>query len=307
MAQDEASDSKIVDRLKNQPPFPEETPEEPPAEPQPEPETPPEAPVEPVEETKPPEETEDEQKKRTQEQFEKLKEHNAELKRQLDEAKTPKKNALDALIPENPPPSTTNVIPTPQQYPTLSPKEIKDTFAGLIDENGYVDTGLLKETLVGLQRAKEEAEKRVVEAETRVKNVERKQADFERKQIMKEVHAVYPRLDPENAGSEEPDKKFSQTFYDLFQGEIMHQWSTVGTADPMKVAEKVSGILYGQGMTKADKEKAEKAELAKKNINATSVKPASTHETYKDKDELIKATQQGKRGALAERLARSGY
>jgi hypothetical protein len=286
---EETSDPNIVSRLAKLPPFDDEVPPEPV--------------VEEVKEEVKVEETEDEQKKRTTEQFEKLKQHNAELKKQLEEQKVPQKNALDALIPESP---VTNQIPNTQQFPTLTPKEIKDTFAGLTDENGYVDTGLLKETLVSLQKAKEESEKRAADAEQVAKNVSRRQDDFERKQIMKEVHGIYPKLDPENAISEDPEKKFDQRFYDLFQGQIMREWTSAGTADPMKVAEKVSDILYPKDMTKATKEKAEAAELAKKNINATTVKPTSTSSSYKNQDELILATRKGRPGALAERLRAIG-
>jgi len=293
------SDPNIVARLSKIPPFDDEVPPAPVEEVKEE-ETPAEEPVEEVKEEVKVEETEDEQKKRTSEQFEKLKKHNEELKKQLEEKQTPQKNALDALIPESP---VTNVIPTTQEYPKLAPKEIKETFANLTDDQGYVDTGLLKETLIDLQKAKAEAEKRAAEAETLAKNTSRRQDEFERKQIMKEVHGIYPKLDPENAASDDPDKKFDQRFYDLFQGQIMREWTSVGTADPLKIAAKVSDILY-PGMTKADKEKSAAAELAKKNINATKVAPSSTHENYTDRDELIRKTRSGDHGAIMERLNR---
>jgi hypothetical protein len=322
---DEASDPKIVDRLKKLPPFDEEdvpqvapqtlTDPTEPVEPAPEPTTeefiqeegrqnlikkvfdegsPPPPPATPEEE---------EARKRTQEQFDKLKEHNAELKKKLDEIQIPKKNALDALYPESP---VTNVIPTTQQYPTLAPKEIKDTFANLTDDQGYVDTGLLKETLTNLQKAKEDAEKIAKDATDRVQKVERRQDDFERGQAMKEVHKDFPKLNPDNATSDDPALKFDNRFYEQFQKELMYQWSTKGTADPMDVARKASDIIYGADMRKADKEKIEAAELAKRNINATSVKPASTVSSYKDNADLILATRKGSHSALLERLNKIG-
>jgi hypothetical protein len=300
---DDKSDPNIVQRLNNYPPFdkePEEqTPDAPPVD------APEETQEEIVEET--PQETEEERKKRTTEEFEKLKAHNAELKKALEEkkAKEPKrKNALDDLIPEDQP--TTNVIPSNQQFPTLTNKEIKDAFANLTDEQGYVDTGLLKETLNNLQRAKDEAIRRADEAEKRAKTVERRQDDFERKQTMREVHARFPKLDPENTSSDDPTRKFDEDFYDLFQGEVVRQWSSTGKADPMQVAEKISRILYNRDMTKADKEKADKADLAKRNINALQPKPGTQREAYTDTDDLVKATRLGKKGALAERIRRAG-
>lgn len=293
---DEQSDPNIVSRLKGVPPFEEEEQETP--------EVQEEVQEEPQEEEQQEEVVRETPKDRTSEQFDKLKEHNAQLKKELEEAKAkaPTQNALESLYPKQESP-VTNVIPSNNQYPGLSNKEVKDAFANLTDDQGYVDTGLLKETLSNLQKAKEEAERVAKEANERAQRVERKQDDFERKQIMREVHKVFPKLDPENATSDDPEAKFSQTFYDMFQGEIMRQWTAQGTADPMKVAEKVHGILYP--MKKVDREKLEKAEMAKRNISASSVKPASTHDNYTDHEDLVQATRMGKKGALAERLRRA--
>jgi hypothetical protein len=241
---DEASDPKIVDRLSKLPPFDEETPpavapqtlEETPEEP----ETPQEEPETPVEEVKEEETPQEEEKDRTKEQFEKLKAHNAELKKKLEEQNLPKKNALDSLYPEPPqyPESPiTNVVPTPQQFPNLTQKEIKDVMAGLVDSQGYVDSGLLIQTLKDNDQRAKKAEEELLATREELKKVGRKQDDFERKQVMKEVHNLFPKLDPENAASDDPNTQFDQNFYDLFQGEIMRQWTNVGTADPMKVAE----------------------------------------------------------------------
>jgi hypothetical protein len=310
MAREEPSDPKIIERLKNIPPFPEdeETPQAP--------EEPQEADVEPQEAPEAPEPTVEAEgeahteKDRTAEQFDKLKEHNAQLKQELDKTKAqiPTKNALDSLYPEPPvypQPLTTNVLPTPEQFPNLTPKEIKDTFASLVDSQGYVDSGLMIETFRDLDKKAKEAEQRAKAAEEQNKRNERRMDDFERKQVMKSVHEVFPKLDPENATNADVNNRFDQNFYDLFQGEIIRQWTTSGQADPMKVAEKVSGILYGD-MKKADRIKAEQAELAKKNINATRVSSTSQRSNFKDQDELIMATRLGRKGAIAERLARAG-
>lgn len=306
---EEPSDPKIVERLKNIPPFDpdieqptevEEAPEVPQEEQQPTVEAEGEAQTEVKEE----EVTEEEQKKRTQEQFEKLKEHNAQLKEELEKVKkpVPTKNALDALIPDEPS-SVTNVVPTQQEFPALSNKEIKDVFASLVDPQGYVDSGLLIETLKETERRTKEAELRAQQAEVENKRINRRLDDFERKTIMKEVHEMYPTLNPENV--ENPDNKFDERFYEAFQGEVMRQWATVGKEDVWAAAKKWSDILYGD-MKKAIKEKAEKAELAKKNINATSVVSGSQRETPQDQDELIRATRLGKKGSILERLNRAG-
>jgi len=309
MPQDEASDPKIVARMVKIPPFPDEPVEETPTEPEAPVETPPEPPTPTVEaegEAKT-EETEEEKKARTAEQFDKLKEHNAELKKQLDELnarKIPTKNALDALIPEEP--MITNVLPTPQQFPGLSPKEIKDTFAGLTDDQGFVDTGLMKETFQKLSDDNLEFKRKNAELEAQNKKNSRRMDDFERKTLMRQVHDMYPKLNPENAVSEDEVIKFDDSFYDAFQGEVIRQWTTGGKEDVWMAAKKWSDILYGEGMKKLTKEKLEAAELAKKNINATTAKTSSQRESFPDQAELITATQKGAKGALAERLRRAG-
>lgn len=324
MAKDEPSDPKIVDRLSKLPPFKDEEPQEeaPAAQNEQEneqeseqkaPEAPSEVLGELAEETKDEKEEEgeetDEQKKRTAEQFEKLKAHNAQLKEELEKTKKviPTKNALEALIPDFPEPiepPTTNVIPQATQYPGLTNKDIKDTFANLTDDQGYVDTGLLKETLTELQRRAKEAEERAAIAERENKRNTRRMDDFERKELMRKVHEAYPRLNPENANATDPNVRFDDAFYEAFQGEVIRQWSTIGKEDVWVAAKKWSDILHG--VKKADKEKAEAAELAKKNINATTVRPTSQRENPTDVDELIRGTRMGVKGALAERLKRAG-
>lgn len=306
---EEPSDPKIVERLKKIPPFEEETPPDvapqAPIEPEVEPEVPEEPAPEPEPEVKPEVEEpkfEETEKDRTTKEFEKLKEHNAALKEKLT-----RKNALESLYPEPPvapQPPTTNVIPTSQQYPNLKPNEIKDVFSSLVDANGYVDSGLLIETLKETDQRAKAAEERAQKAEDENKRNSRRMDDFERKDIMKQVHDRFPKLNPDNVEAENEEVKFDENFYDLFQGQIMKEWTSVGQADPMLVAEKVSGILYG--VKKADKEKTEQAEKAKKDINATTVRPASTISTYKDRDDLIRATRKGSHGALMERLNKIG-
>lgn len=314
---DDASDPNIIARLSKQPPYDDETPIEEPVQTEEGPETPVEesgdTPTGPTEPQPAPETDslpEDEVKKRTAEEFAKLKEHNAALKKELEAAKTqpiPQKNALDALYPEPKEPLVTNQVPTTAQYPNLAPKDIKEAFAGLTDDQGYVDTGLLKETMMELDRRAKEAEARARQAEERASKTERRQDDFERNSQMREVHLKYPKLNPENATLPDDDpNKFDDRFYAQFQKEIMYKWSTVGQADPMQVAAEASDIIYGPAMKKAEKEKAEQAELAKKNINAAAPRSTNQRDQYKDQDELIAATRKGVPGALAERLARAG-
>lgn len=225
--------------------------------------------------------------------IEKLKEQNKELK----------KNVLDSLQPEAPQwpqAPTTNVIPNVQQFPGLSQTQITDTFKGLVDENGYVDSGLLINSLkeqkdrndalqTDLQRTKQETQK-----------TNKRLDDFERNEVMREVHKAYPTLDPNN-------ENFDEKLWKFVRNEVVDQWMNGKPTDVMGAATEGMEVIHGDEMKKAEKEQIEKAETAKRNINALGTSQTSQRETYSDHDTLVKAVQHGKRGALAERLAKSGF
>jgi hypothetical protein len=165
----ESSDPKIVNRLGNLPPFKDKDgnivgtpPEEPKVEEEvkkedPKEEVKVEAPSEEkkeepkVEEPKEEEVTEEEalanskNPERTKKFIEKLKKQNEELKKPPE----PKQNVLESLTPEAPEipqwpaPPTTNVVPTPKQYPGLTQAQINEVFKTTVDDQGYVDAGLL--------------------------------------------------------------------------------------------------------------------------------------------------------------------
>jgi outer membrane biosynthesis protein TonB len=305
---DTASDPKIVDRLKNLPPFDEETPEEPKAEEKPE-EVEELSVEEKVEEkVDEPEEKpkEEKQKERTKKEFEKLKKHNNDLKEEVETLK--KKNILDSLIPvapsvpevpQWPQKPTTNVIPTAQQYPGVSQIQISETFKGLVDENGYVDTGLLIDTLKDLQDKNKLAEERANQAEQQTQTIARKFDDFERNEIMRSVHAKYPTLDPDN-------DEFDEKLWKFVRNEVIDQWMNGKSTDVMAAAEEGMQTLHGNDMKKAEKIKLEEAENAKKNINALGASQASQRESYLDHETLVQGTRLGKKGALAERLKQAG-
>jgi hypothetical protein len=304
------TDPNIIKRLENQPPYQDEQPkEEPVVEETPEEESPKEEIVEEVEEKEEVVEEKLEEKpdskKRTQEQFEKLKNSNNKLKEALEVEK--KKNILDSLIPETPQPNipqptpaATNIIPQAQNYPGLSQKQINESFTSLVDDQGYVDSGLLIETLNDLKERTKQAEDRATKAEQRSEQSVRDFDSFQRNEIMKEVHAKYPKLDPEN-------EEFDERFWKYVRNEVVDQWMNGRPTDVMGAAQEGFDTLYGAEMKKADKIKLEQAETAKKNINALGSSQTSQRETYGDHDTLVRATQKGVKGALAERLRKSGY
>ena len=242
---------------------------------------------------------EDKQKKRTAEQFEKLTKNNKELK------ELTKKNVLDSLIPESPKypdAPTTNVVPQAKQFPGLSQEEIAKTFGDLVDSDGYVDSGLLIDTLKELKTKNTEAEKRATVAEQKVEQVARNFDDFQRNELMRKVHRKYPKLNPEK------EEVFDERLWEAVRNEVIGQWTSGQQENVMAAAEKWSKILYKEEETvkKADKEKLEKTETDKKNINALGVKSKSQRTDWEEAADLAKATLKGEPGALAERLRRAG-
>jgi hypothetical protein len=302
----EDTDPNIAKRLQNQPPYDNPVEEEAPKEETPTDEVKIPAEEEPEEEVvEEKEEKVDETKKRTTEQFEKLKESNNKLKEALEVEK--KKNILDSLIPETPQPNipqptpaATNVVPQAQNYPGLTQKQINETFTGLVDDQGYVDSGLLIETLNDLKERTKQAEERAQKAEQRSDQSARDFDSFQRNAIMKEVHSTYPKLDPESP-------EFDERFWKYVRNEVVDQWMNGRPTDVMGAAKEGFETLYGGEMKKADKEKIEKAETAKKNINALGSSQTTQRDTYGDHEALVKAVQFGKKGALGERLRKAGY
>lgn len=307
------TDPKIVNRLSKIPPFldaegnvtgkpqideeaaTDEAPVEPPE---------PEEPEEP-QETPEPEANEDDALKNSKNP-ERTKKYIDKLKTEVKEAK---KNVLDSLMPDNPVvpsfpepqyplPPITNQVPIAGQFPGLTQTQVNETFKGLVDENGYVDAGLLKDTLQGLQSSLAEERKKRENAEQNTQKLGRQFDDFQRNQVMKDVHKEFPMVDPEN-------ENFDERMWKYVRNEVVDQWMKGKPTDVMSAARDAHELFYG--MKKSEKEEIKKTETAKKNINALGAKPASQRENYADHDQLVAATQRGERGALAERLRRSGF
>jgi len=302
-----APDPKIEDRMKNQPPFDKETPKEEEVKEEIV-ETPKETKevvkevIEEVKDVKKKVEKGEETKKRTAEQFDKLKEHNKELK---EENKKIKKNVLDSLVPEAPqyPQSPiTNVAPSAKKYPGLSQKQVNETFKGLVDDQGYVDSGLLVSTLKELKEKEKLSEERVRRAEAKAEQTTRDFDSFQRTQIMKEVHKKHPRLDPENS------EAFDVRFWKGVRSDMVDGMMKGKVLDIAKVADDWAELLYGkevkevQEVKKKDKEKLEKAEDEKRNINALGTRQTSQRLDDTETEALHEAARRGKKGAVAALL-----
>ena len=251
----------------------------------------------------PVEEKVEEVKDRTAEQFEKLKEHNKQL---AEEVKVLRENVLESLKPKQVEELAPQVIEKiDESIQELGQDKVDDVFADLIDENGYLDDKMLKSTLTQLvneakiaRKEAEEAKRKALESEERFKSLE------ENKEV-KRVHKKYPQIDPNS-------DKFNENFWDDVRKEIATapilrgETLTFEQAADLIWQKKYNTQPVKQETTVVDP-KAQMIEDAKRNINAVRNNSfRSDYYTEADTDELIKASQLGKKGAIAERLRRAG-
>lgn len=270
---------------------------------------------------------------RTKEYINKLKEQNKELKNYNE-------NVLDSLVtktptlevPQWPAPVITNVIP--QNFPGLSQGQINETFKGLVDENGYVDSGLLIEKLNEQKERNEQLQRQLAETKTETQKTNQRLDDFERNEIMRNVHNKFPKLNPSNVDEKLPgEQRFNSGLWEYVRKNMVSEWVNESTSgkpvdpnDKRAEAERLeritqrgmsylnAGVLNDEGevdidlinMKKADKEKITQAETAKKNINAYTGGGSGQRNDYSTHEALVQATLAGKPGALAERLRRAG-
>ncbi len=278
--------------------------------------TPPEA----QETTPPPEEEKKEEVKeevseRTAEQIDKLKEHNQQLK---EENKQLYKDVLSSLRPDEPIPPMQEFTPQVSQQVDRVTKElpqdkVDDIYANLIDKDGYIDPDLLIKTLrqanEEAKKAREEAENARKEAQDARQETKRTKRDFEENQDTREVHAKYPQIDPKS-------DKFNEFFWDDVRKEIATAPYLKGASPTfMQAADAIWEARYkdkegeevSEEVKKAEKQKIEEAENAKRNINASEgIGRSKDYYAQSDIEALKAATISGKRGALAERLKRAG-
>jgi hypothetical protein len=257
----------------------------------------------PIEEPKE-EPKEEKTKKRTKKQFKKLTKSNKELKKERDQYKS----VLDSLKPKVPPvqpQQPTRDVPQAETYSHLKQDDIDDVFSGMMDKEGYVDGNKLMGALKSMNERAVRAEKQV---ETINKSVDarlRQQRDFEESRIVREVHEKHPQLDPES-------DDFNEEYFDSVRNEMIGQMMQ-GKQDFMAAADKWYKRYYKEEVeevaTKKQKEEATEKEEAKRQINATQPKPTAGTVGFRDYEleALKEETMKGKKGALAERLRRSGH
>lgn len=231
-------------------------------------------------ENKPAEETEpklpDGVAERTAQEFDKLKQHNAELKEKL-QSYEGKVSVLDDLRPSPTAPVSTEV---PQ--------------GKFIDENGFVDVNRLEKSLQDAAERANKAEAKASQAEARVQS-------FEESAQVRAAHAEFPQLDPHNT------EGFDPKFYELVRNELIGQMMK-GEQDIIKASRKVAELYQPKvDVTKAKDEavKEYKTKITKRD-QASSAGVAKGSSLPNDHEELVQRTLKGDDNALYRRLQASG-
>lgn len=241
-----------------------------------------------------------EPKSRTQEQFEKLKDSNDQLKKERDGLK----NVLESLRPDNVPPqqqqqyqTPINQAPSANQFNNLSQNDVNNVFQSMVDAEGYLDGNKLMQTLQQMNQRATNAEQRAARVEEHLQRREAAETESQKTKLMKEVHAKYPELDPEGDA-------FDEDFYEMVRNDLIGQLMQ-GKEDPMAAADKWASK---RNMTREEKQIKDTKQEQKSQINA--VRPRSSMmKGYYEKEEqqaLVNQVRQGKKGALAEALRRIG-
>jgi len=227
---------------------------------------------------------------RTGEQFDKLLQRNKDMATKLAayEAKEQNESVLDSLKPKQAP--IDQSAPTNFVLPQFGKKQVEQD-PDLVDPEGYINADVLKKNL-------SDAQLRAQQAEKEAKATREQFVKYEETQQTKIAHEKYPQLDPHS-------EKFDRRFYDLTRNELIGQMMQ-GKKDVLAAAKRVTEY-YTAPEKKSEEENSKEALEQKQQINAGK-KTASQPSEYsgsEDKD-LIRATRLGKKGALAERLKRSG-
>lgn len=261
---------------------------------------------------------------RTREQFQKLtqsnqnlneeneqvKQENEKLKKELAakraEAKRLSSEGLTGVMtPEFTPPQapqpqywdqmTVNKAPSADQFQGMSQKQVNDVFKSLVDEEGYVNTDLLKDELAKQQRATEAAIMEAQRARQEAQMSRKSFDDYQRNQVAKNVHEKHPELNPDN------EDQFDPEYYDAVKNEMFGQLMRGEVEDYQKAADKWASKFKKEPMANKQAEAAAQINATNPSVNRRA--PA----TQSDIDQLRKDMWQNKKGSLTERLRRSGY
>jgi len=256
----------------------------------------------------------DEKKDRTKKQFKKLTKSSKKLKKENDKLKDEarrfsKEGPVASLMPDVPDTPKapkfnwdkmlTKTPPPAQQFSNLSQKEVKDVMANITDEDGYVNTDLLKDELNKANSVAQQAQRSAQMAMEEAKKSKRQFDDFQRTEIARKVHKDFPELDPDNS-----DVEFNAPYWEAVRNQVLANLTSGKQEGFYDAAEKLKSRY---AMKKAEKKEVKEQQDSIRQINASGTKAkAQTRTPFGEKDTLVKATRAGEKGALGERLKRAG-
>lgn len=228
-----------------------------------------------------PAELPDDAKERTKEQFNKLKESNKALKKELEEYK----NAPSVLERYTRPREQQIQQPTAQQFVQQTPAtpQFMNQNQDLIGQDGTIsDVTELNRRL----RLAEEARKEAMEAKRQVE-------EYHVNQQAKELHQAFPEVDP-NSDDFDPEA------YDLVSKELLKQLVETGKQDPIAAASKMSKYFREK-----PKQEAKQQQAVEKLQQATSSPQAGNYDDLDD--EQLARLSRSDDDAILERMRRAGY
>lgn len=230
----------------------------------------------------------DSAKEETKQEFQKLLAHNKELSEKLTRLEAEKQQPQYASVLDE------LRAPT-QNFTNLSPAQVEDIAAGLVDENGYIDQGLLNKTL-------SDANTRAKRAEDRVMLTEARMEKFEETQLIRDVHEKHPQLDPYKTD-------YNPEFRNAVRDEVLKQLKR-GYQDYEAAADKVAAEFKVKSTAQVKSEE-EKQEASKKTLSqreqASTVKGGGKVPTQVEYDDLVGGTKKGDALSIGQRLQANGY
>jgi hypothetical protein len=216
-------------------------------------------------------------KSRTAEQFEKLKATNRELSEKLkalEGSKPTPSSVLDELRPS----VDTAALPP---VPTAGNQP-------LVDNEGYIDANLLNSTVSGTRQAAEEAKRISLQTQQQIQR-------FQESQVVQAVHKDFPEIDPNS-------DQFDPAFYDFVKNDLIGQMMK-GTEDLRAAADKARKTL---GKKQAEPEPRKETISSRGQASAPTGTSKGTPPTSDEQASLVERSYKGDKDAIFKRLQASG-
>lgn len=245
---------------------------------------------------------------------ERTKEYIDKLKRELQEARTPKapvvedkENYGESAFAPFQAPVQEPVVPSfngSVNAPYLNPQQVQNIRNQFVDAQGNVDIN-------GLNQALNQANMSAYEARQKVQTLEQKLARFEENAQVKEAHAQYPEIDPLNK------EKFDKKLYGLVRDRLLYNMYRGTKETLLEVARDIVGVKQSAPVAQVPDNKEVGAKAVEDYKRAQAARNQGPFESGRGEsrqedatiDELRKASRgkgQSADAAIGERLKRLG-